>query len=185
MSTRKPIRNLLLAALTLCSANVFAQEAPAPAPEIKEVKIGDQIWMAENVRISIPNSFAYKNDRDNMRIYGRLYTWDAAMKACPKGWHLPSDAEWSQLSTALGGVTNAAEQMKFNGSSGFNAPMGGYKTEKGMEFEGKNTDAIYWSSTPFQGNTVWVRQIKSFSPKLLETSYDKNVAASCRCVKDK
>ena len=180
MSIGNCVRNLFITAFTACSAGLFAQDAGT----VKEVKIGDQVWMAENVNVNIPNSFAYKSDPVNVKLYGRLYTWDAAQKACPKGWHLPTDVEWTQLTTFLGCLSLAASKLKANGASGFNALMAGLKNEKG-EFDEKNTNAIFWSSTPFQGNTAWAREIKSFSPLLIETSYDKNVAASCRCIKDK
>lgn len=44
----------------------------------------------------------YGNDPVNCQKYGRLYTWDAALKACPDGWHLPSDEEWGILESYIG-----------------------------------------------------------------------------------
>ena len=70
--------------------------------------IGDQCWMKENLNYYVDNSFCYDDSVAMCDIYGRLYTWDAAMAGssssnnvpsgvqgvCPTGWHLPSDAEW-------------------------------------------------------------------------------------------
>jgi len=63
----------------------------------KIVKIGEQTWMAENLNYEAKGSTCYDNDPAKCEKYGRLYDWNTAMNACPKGWHLPSDGEWSVL----------------------------------------------------------------------------------------
>jgi uncharacterized protein (TIGR02145 family) len=88
----------------------------------RRVKIGQQMWMAENLNYQTDSSWCYDNDPANCAKYGRLYAWNAAMAgspssnsspsgvqgACPVGWHLPSGGEnvyyeWNTLIAAVDG----------------------------------------------------------------------------------
>ena len=105
----------------------------------KTVIIGTQVWMAENLKttkyndgIQIPlvtdpitwinlKSAAYcwyNNDlATNKNIYGAIYNWLVVNtgKLCPIGWHVPSDTEWTTLTTFLGGeLINGSIQVKRN-----------------------------------------------------------------------
>jgi len=82
----------------------------------KKVKIGEQIWMGENLNYAADNSICYDNRPDICERYGRLYDWNTAMNGepgssanpsgvegiCPVGWHLPSNAEWATLVDYVG-----------------------------------------------------------------------------------
>lgn len=78
----------------------------------RTVRIGEQVWMAENMNYDIPNSWCKGNNSENCQKYGRLYTWDAAQNVCPEGWHLPSADEFNNLIMAVGGDSISYKKLK-------------------------------------------------------------------------
>ena len=78
----------------------------------KIVKIGRQVWFAENLNYVTEGSKCYDNKVENCAKYGRLYSWETAMKACPAGAHLPTDAEWTALEKYIGGRSKAGTKLK-------------------------------------------------------------------------
>lgn len=133
----------------------------------KTVKIGDQWWMAENLRatkfndgMDIPlvtdntawlNSTTpaycwYNNNFDTYgTIYGALYNWYAVNtgKLAPQGWHVPTDEEWSTLITYLGGSSLAGGKLKENGTSHWNSPNTGATNETGFTALPGGLRAVY------------------------------------------
>ena len=129
--------------------------------ECRSVTIGNQTWMAENMNMKTEDSRCFKNDEYNCTKFGRLYTWDMAVKICPKGWHLPSEGEWGDLIQFVGdpvyaaGTNNAGTKLKSTTGGwsnkatddfGFSAlPNGKWSTvSKDFVLERK---AFWWTST--------------------------------------
>ncbi|MCL2260368.1 MAG: fibrobacter succinogenes major paralogous domain-containing protein [Fibromonadales bacterium] len=80
----------------------------------KALKIGNQTWMAENMNYAAEGSRCYKDLESNCNTYGRLYSWDASKEACPAGWHLPTNYEWTVLINYAGGRNKAGLNLKAN-----------------------------------------------------------------------
>ena len=128
----------------------------------KTIQIGDQVWMAENLKVThyrngypIPKVTdpaqwrfltdgaycEYENDSTNVAVYGRLYNWyviNNTSGLAPEGWHVPTNADWEQLEMSLGMSQESAD------SSGFRGDDEGGKL--------KVSDTLYWHS-PNEGAT--------------------------------
>ncbi|WP_336518545.1 FISUMP domain-containing protein [Pollutibacter soli] len=112
-------------------------------------------WMAQNLSYQEQWSYAYDDQESNRKELGLLYTGEAAKKACPEGWHLATDGEWSALVKTFGGMDKAGETLKSvkgwvedgNGTniSGFNALPGGIRRNNLYEVIG--VMGFWWTST--------------------------------------
>jgi len=157
-------------------------------------------WMAQNLNYKVQGGYAYEDNEENRKELGLLYTWDAAKKACPSGWHLATDREWSMLVNEFGGTDKAGEALKStkgwneggNGtnSSGFSALPGGQRRADGsygiFGFIG-----YWWSATPTgEEGKVWSWDIsyggpnKSIKSKVFRFDSHMLGAISVRCVRD-
>ena len=105
----------------------------------KIVKIGSQVWMAENLKYAASGSSCYGGVASNCDKYGCLYTQNAAKQACPSGWHLPSKAEWEKLLS----VNGSCKALRKNGTDlyGFSA------LQSGSSANAPGSYAIFWAST--------------------------------------
>jgi uncharacterized protein (TIGR02145 family) len=148
----------------------------------KTVKIGTQTWMAENLTFAGTSEAQvgvwYNNSADSGAKYGRLYMWSEVMAGhassttspsgvqgvCPNGWHVPSDTEWSILTTYIGGESSAGTKLK--------STSGWYSSENGADTYGfrvlpagddvsglfsPGDDAYFWSASEFNADYAWDR----------------------------
>ncbi len=152
--------------------------------DIKSVKIGNQVWMAENLnvdryrngdpintgltdqqwKVTTQGAFAiYDNIQANDLVYGKLYNWYAVVDPrglCPSGWHVPSDDEWTILTDYLGGWKVAGGKLK----------LGQY--------------GYFLSSTKVDDTYVRGRTPSFNGVALDATLFFKNDGFSVRCIKD-
>jgi uncharacterized protein (TIGR02145 family) len=157
----------------------------------KAVKIGKQTWMAENLSYDASGSKCYSNNSANCAKYGRLYNWSTAKNACPRGWHLPSDAEWTALTDFVG--NDAGTKLKAtsgwdsngNGTDefGFSALPGGYGSSDGG-FLNVGTYGFWWSSTEDGSYLAYGRDMGYDRSYVGRYDNDKSYLLSVRCVQD-
>ena len=162
----------------------------------KTVKIGNQVWMAENLNFETEDSYCYNDSAEYCEKYGRLYEWASAMEACPMGWHLPSKEEWHALFTAVGDSSSANLGLKstngwidnLNGSDayGFSMLPGGFRDVGGVYINEKRV-AFFWSSADKDDTFAYYMSFVSTSSKQADPSMKldyKKEALSVRCVRD-
>ena len=190
----------------------------------KTVKIGHQIWMAENLKttkyndgtaiplitdnsawinrdsiaFTTPAYYWYDNDSIYKNTYGALYNGYTVKtgKLCPIGWRVPTDDEWSELTTYLGGEDVAGGKLKETGTdhwqslnkgatneTGFTALPGGYRTMNG-KFYYINGGSGWWSSTKYNSTYAWSRGMHSDTDHVSRGANELPNSLYVRCLKD-
>ena len=95
----------------------FHEVDPRDSRDIFYVKIGGRSWMRKNLVYHKMGKPFF--ECECMRpVFGSFYTWEEACKACPAGWHLPSDQEWADMANAVGGSTSFKPGEDFYGVAG-------------------------------------------------------------------
>jgi uncharacterized protein (TIGR02145 family) len=150
------------------------------------VRIGTQTWMAENLDYETDSSSCLFPLCD--KIEGRRYVWRAALQACPPGWHLPSDEEWTLLLRTVGGAGTAGTLLKgasMNGSDayGFGVVPGGFRCLDASCNE-IVTQAPFWSRTETYPVHALVRIFDTGDSGVSSLPQAKSQGASVRCLED-
>lgn len=187
------------------------------------VPIGTQVWMVENLKTTkyrngdpittnLPNNSDwvninagafcwYLNDIANKSTYGALYNWYAVTDSryiCPLGWHIPTNAEWTTLSTYLGGDNVSGGKLKetdkthwlapnlgATNETGFTGLPGGLRGSTGL-FDDLGNRSYWWSSTVgYGGVLIWVCSLSTTNAIFsLNDNISKGQGLSVRCIKD-
>jgi uncharacterized protein (TIGR02145 family) len=176
------------------------------------VRIGEQIWMQQNLRVSVDpdstpiTSYVYDGIEELAKTYGRLYTWDAAMNGstaekaqgiCPDGWHIPSDEEWKILEMYLGMTRAEADlsnvwrgegvgaKLRPGGGSGYDVLYSGRRANSGGYALLRWYEYV-WTSTE-SGSYAWRRCLDSI-PSVTTigrfNTFPKSYGFSVRCIKN-
>lgn|SRR5690554_374368 len=186
------------------------------------VTIGSQVWMAENLKylpsvadpltgsVTVSTSYVYgysgtdveaAKATANYITYGVLYNWKAATTACPSGWHLPNDAEWSELTDNLGDIPSRGGKLKEKGTTHWDTPNTGATNESGftalpggMRLINKpvipgqtmllKTQGTWWSATQENTSTAHGTNLRNNESKIINDNYSKEFGFSVRCIKD-
>jgi len=171
----------------------------------KAVKIGDQIWMAENLNYQTPDSsWCYDNSVDNCNKYGRLYAWNTAMAGssgsnenpsgiqgiCPDGWHLPSKNEWSVLRATVG-ILAGIKLKDRNGWGDYNKGTNEYGFSAlpcdiyfGEGSFGHEWSAHWWTTTENNGSTISISVIYRDNLDVDNIGAYKKYGLSVRCLQN-
>ncbi|MBM2816458.1 MAG: hypothetical protein HW421_3220 [Ignavibacteria bacterium] len=186
-----------------------------------QVIIGNQVWMKRNLDVDhyrngdpIPEVrdsaqwpklktgawCYYENNSDSGKIYGKLYNWYAVNDPrglAPAGWHVPSDAEWTTLTTFLGGDSVAGGKLKEAGTlhwrsffpcatneSGFSALPGGYRIWDGI-FMNIGCIGHWWSSSKENAVDSWLRILNFSNTNINRFEAENFYGSSVRCIKNK
>jgi uncharacterized protein (TIGR02145 family) len=184
------------------------------------VIIGKQVWLLENLNVThyrngdaIPNVqdtaiwhnqttgayCNYNNDISNGTTYGHLYNWFAVSDSrniAPLGCHVPTDADWTTLTTFLGGELIAGGKLKENGTShwqtpntlatnevGFTALPGGYLMVPAKFCEIGNF-GDWWSASEATSGNAWARGMYYRGASVTNGSVNKIYGFSVRCMLD-
>jgi uncharacterized protein (TIGR02145 family) len=157
----------------------------------KTVKIGEQVWMAENLNYNASGSICYNNQESNCVTHGRLYNWETAMSVCPLGWHLPTNIEWEKLFHYVDGTSDT--------SSPYDSPTAGkyLKAKSGWYNNGNGKDSygfsalpsnyygeygFWWTASEYDSNDAYMRFMNYEFEEAYWLEFDKSFLFSVRCV---
>jgi uncharacterized protein (TIGR02145 family) len=208
MKSARTVMLLVIILLTSCAKDVI-EFNPAIAygsftdtrnnEEYKTVQIGDQTWMAENLR-------SLSNDPNEVSCcnYGKLFTIDNLEENCPEGWHLPDTSEWNTLVNLLGGNDIAGGKLKETGEEHWESPNTGATNSSGFTALGagsandlnglkdRKKSAEFWTSTIYNGppyyNSNYYISLRYDNEKAImyycSADHDDFEKKSVRCLKN-
>jgi uncharacterized protein (TIGR02145 family) len=191
-----------------------------PVVNIPQVTICNQVWATKNLNVTTyrngeqipyvndPTAWAnlttgaycsYNNDSANDAIYGKLYNWYAVNDQrglAPTGYHVPTDTEWTTLTTCLGEEALEGGKMKetgtthwldpnegANNSSGFTALPGGFRGYDGAFYDiGGN--GLWWSSSENEPAYAWYRVLSYDNTSVGRFYVYEATGFSVRCLRD-
>jgi len=174
-------------------ASAKGQEVPVTGPS-RRMADGKE-WTVENLDGGTASSYCYDGAQLNCSRYGRLHTWESAQLGCRsmgKGWRLPTEDDWRQLARHYGGASEDSDDkgkaayaaLLIGGSSGFNALLGGGRSDAG-EYRRLEAHGFYWTASESGPATAWFYNFGKGGMALhRQREGAKQEAFSVRCVRE-
>jgi uncharacterized protein (TIGR02145 family) len=153
-------------------------------------------WTTRNLNLLLVESYCYEGAELKCRRYGRLYSWQSAVRGCQvlgDGWRLPTNDDWLQLARRYGGIRDQSAEagraayvaLSPGGSSGFNALLGGGRAPDGHEYSRLEAHGFYWTASETGSATAWFYNFGKGQLALgRHEDGEKQRAFSVRCVRD-
>jgi len=144
--------DILMETVDAAGAAVLAFTDSRDCRRYRAVKIGGDVWMAENLNYNAPSdSWCSEDKESNCEKYGRLYDWETSNAVCPAGWHLSTAEEWDRLLTAVGGKRTGDDEDRWVGASKKLRAKSGwikYGDRKYYDVSGNGTDDYGFAALP-------------------------------------
>lgn len=157
--------------------------------EYKTVRMpDDRVWMAVNLDMETATGSIASNKHDENEAYGRLYQWDTAMAIANSvdGWHIPTKAEWDELSNYIGADPTVLMDKSWDAGSdlyGFGAlPAGYYNIDAG--YAAVDSMTIYWLPSERPSSVTNAMYIGFTSSYFDSSDYYKTTYFAVRLIKD-
>ena len=191
------IKTIISCCLFLYSASAAIQVEAAPDLKdlrdggiYKTVKIGNQIWMAENLNFKTHNSYCLGNDSKQCNEAGRFYKWRSATSACPNGWRLPSREDWIVLKNTIENTEKLYKWDDDNPEIGYliSAPNFNVLTTGVFDIFGQHQDigGFFWTSSQAKSkDNAICTFIDDLNPDKTVCEYSKHYAMPIRCIQGK
>jgi uncharacterized protein (TIGR02145 family) len=169
------------------------KRAPSATPSLRMAD-GKQ-WLTQNLSVETVSSYCYENSELNCKKYGGLYAWDSARRGCQSlggGWRLPTEDEWRQMAKRYGGVGEdsddggkaAYKSLLMPGASGFNAKLGGGRSDDG-QFARLEAHGFYWTASARDSVLAWFYNFAGGRQALYrQNDGEQQSAFSVRCIRD-
>jgi uncharacterized protein (TIGR02145 family) len=179
--------------VTTSPTHLSAQEPKVSAATHSFARMAD--GTTHNLNVQTVPSYCYEDSEANCLHYGRLYSWESARRACRllgDGWRLPLEQEWRQLAQHYGGVREDSKDsgktayiaLLIKGDSGFNAVLGGGRSEDG-QYARLEAHGFYWTASENDPGAAWFYNFAHGSLSLnRQTGGEKQRAFSVRCVRE-
>lgn len=165
-------------------------------------RIGEQIWMAENLKYKLEEHTAMERNLGWSAYKGKFYNHSQAMTSCPKGWHLPSDREWKEFELLAGVWPRDIDVEGFISREGidtlpgneligserlmFYAHLAGSVTKSLGRYldEAAGQNGYFWTSTKSDEVNAMFRMVGRDFTGIVRDKLGAQNYFSCRCVQD-